>query len=135
MSESGEKCDLVRLLDIEMQDLVGCDLIGLRCYILNIREPDNVINFIKHTMKSVEGKHAFVFCTHGALPGYYLARVVPAMIQRGLTVIGWNDWFGRVVRPVTPKPCFTDGHSDAIDLKEAENFGGEMVERSRRIYK
>jgi ferredoxin len=135
MSESGEKCDLVRLLDIDMQDLVGYDLIGLGSYVINIREPGNVTNFIQHNMKSVEGKHAFAFCTHGALPGYYLARVVPAMIQRGLTVIGWNDWFGSVVYPVTPKPYFTDGHPDAIDLKEAEDFGREMVERSRRIYK
>ena len=40
-----------------------------------------------------------------------------------------------VYYPAVPKPYFTDGHPDAIDLKEAEDFGREMVERSRRIYR
>ena len=56
------------------------------------------------------------------------------MAQRGLTIIGWADWFCSVFYPVCPKPYFTDGHPDEIDLKEAEDFGKEMVERSRRIY-
>jgi NAD-dependent dihydropyrimidine dehydrogenase PreA subunit len=34
-----------------------------------------------------------------------------------------------------PKPYFTDGHPDEIDLKEAGEFGREMAERSRRIEK
>jgi len=135
MSGSGDRCDIVRIKDVDAQDLVGYDLVGLGSYIINCREPVRVTNFIQHTMKPLEGKHAFAFSTHGALPGYYLARVVPAMIQRGLTVIGWNDWFGSVFYPVTPKPYFTDGHPDAIDLKEAEDFGSEMVERSRRVYR
>jgi len=59
---------------------------------------------------------------------------VPAMKQQGLTVIGWNDWFACVYFPLIPKPYFTDGHPDEIDLKEAVGFGKEMVERSRRIY-
>ena len=33
-----------------------------------------------------------------------------------------------------PKPYLTDGHPDEIDLKEAEDFGREMAELSRRIY-
>lgn len=32
-----------------------------------------------------------------------------------------------------PTPYYTDGHPDEIDLKEAEDFGREMVETSRRI--
>jgi NAD-dependent dihydropyrimidine dehydrogenase PreA subunit len=133
MSEAGDQCDIARIKDVDTQALAGYDLVGLGSYIINMKEPLRVTYFIQHTMRSLEGKHAFAFCTHGALPGYYMARVVPAMIQRGLTVIGWNDWFGGVWYPVTPKPYFTDGHPDAIDLKEAEDFGREMVERSRRI--
>ena len=30
-------------------------------------------------------------------------------------------------------PYYTAGHPDEIDLREAEEFGREMVERSRRI--
>ena len=56
------------------------------------------------------------------------------MRQRGLIIIGWNDWFGSAYFPAIPKPYFTDGHPDKIDLKEAEEFGREMVERSRKIY-
>ncbi len=133
-SQPGEKCEIARLRDIESPDLANYDLIGLGSPVMVLRELGNVTHFIEETMKNVDGKHGFAFCTHGALPGYYLARVVPAMVQRGLTMIGWDDWFCSAYFPDIPKPYFTDGHPDAIDLKEAENFGREMVERSRRIY-
>jgi ferredoxin len=44
-----------------------------------------------------------------------------------------GDWYGGSNLAAVPKPYPTDGHPDAIDAIEAENFGGEMVERSRRI--
>jgi flavodoxin/NAD-dependent dihydropyrimidine dehydrogenase PreA subunit len=135
MNQAGEQCDIARLSDVTTKDLLAYDLIGLGSPVLFQRELHNVTNFIEGTMKSVDGKHGFAFCTHGAMPGNYLARVVPAMMQRGLIVIGWNDWFGSCFYPAVPKPYFTDGHPDAIDLKEAEEFGREMVERSRRIYR
>jgi menaquinone-dependent protoporphyrinogen IX oxidase/Fe-S-cluster-containing hydrogenase component 2 len=135
MNKTGEACDIARLQDIKIADLAQYDLIGLGSPVLHLRELRNVTNFIEQTLKHVDGKHGFAFCTHGAFPAHYLSRVVPAMIQRGLTVIGWKDWFCSVFHPGCPKPYFTDGHPDAIDLKEAEDFGQEMVERSRRIYK
>jgi Fe-S-cluster-containing hydrogenase component 2 len=55
------------------------------------------------------------------------------MVQRGMIVIGWNDWFGSCYFPCIPKPYFTDGHPDDVDLQEAEAFGAEMMKRSRRI--
>jgi NAD-dependent dihydropyrimidine dehydrogenase PreA subunit len=134
MSQAGEPCDIAKLRDIDTHDLLGYDLIGLGSPVIRGRELRNVTNFIENILKSVDGKHGFAFCTHGAFPDRYLSRVVPAMIQRGLTVIGWNDWFGSVYFPAVPKPYFTDGHPDEIDLKEAEDFGREMVERSRRIH-
>jgi ferredoxin len=133
ISKSGESCDIARLRDVDTADLAGYDLIGLGSLVICGREPKVVANFIQDTMKFVDGKHAFAFSTHGALPAYYFAWVVPAMIQRGLTVIGWDDWFCDVTYPVTPSPYFIDGHPDAIDLKEAEDFGRGMIERSRRI--
>lgn len=134
MSRAREQPDIAQIKEVDSQDLIGYDLIGLGSYVIELREPMSMRNFIQYTMKPLEGKHAFVFSTHGALPGYYLAGVVPAIQQRGLTVIGWKDWFGSVNYPATPKPYFTDGHPDEIDLKEAEDFGSEMVERSRKIY-
>jgi flavodoxin/NAD-dependent dihydropyrimidine dehydrogenase PreA subunit len=133
MNRTGEQCEITRLKDVDPQRLTDYDLIGLGSPVVHEREYPHVAKFIS-SMKSVDGKHAFAFSTHGATPGNYFARVVPALIQRGLTVIGWNDWFGSAYHPLIPKPYFTDGHPDWIDLKEAEEFGREMVERSRRIY-
>jgi len=132
MNKTGEQCDIARLRDVNPRDLTGYDLIGLGSPVIHSRELANVTNFIS-SLKSLDGKHAFAFCTHGAIPGYYMARVVPALIQKGLIVIGWRDWFTAAYHPIIPKPYFTDGHPDAIDLKEADDFGREMVERSRRI--
>jgi flavodoxin/ferredoxin len=133
MNQAGEPCDIARLKDVAPQNLAGYDLIGLGSPVIHAGELPNVRDFMNY-MKSVDGKHAFAFCTHGTIPGYYFSRVVPALVQRGLIVIGWKDWFASAYHPLIPKPYFTDGHPDAIDLKEAEDFGKEMVERSRRIY-
>ena len=132
MSQTGEQIDIAKIGEVNAGDLAGYDVIGLGSPVMRQRELHNVTNFLE-TLKKVDGKYGFAFCTHGALPGRYLARVVPSMAQRGLTIIGWNDWFGSVYHPGVPKPYFTDGHPDEIDLKEAEGFGREMVERSRRI--
>jgi len=134
MHELSETCDIARLQDVDTGDVAGYDLIGLGAPVWHRREPANVMNFIEYTMNSVERKHGFAFCTHGLLPGRFLARVAPIMTQKGLTVIGWNNWYCSVTMPEKPKPYFTDGHPDEIDLAEAKDFGREMAERSRRIY-
>ncbi len=133
ISKVGVQCDIKPLKEVDPRTLGSYDLIGIGSPILNLKEPPNVGQFIA-AMRGVDGKHAFAFSTHGLLPSGYLASVVPALTQRGLTVIGWNDWFGTVVYPATPKPYFTDGHPDAIDLKEAEDFGSQMADRSRRVF-
>ncbi|MFC1946220.1 flavodoxin domain-containing protein [Chloroflexota bacterium] len=133
MVKTGAECDLARIRDVTTDDLEKYNLIGVGSSVIRLREMPNVTAFIEYTMRNVDGKHGFAFCTHGALPGHYLSRVVPAMKQRGMAVIGWNDWFGTVYHPGCPKPYFTDGHPDETDLKEAADFGREMVERSKKI--
>jgi len=132
MSQSGEQCDIARIKDVNPKDLAAYDLIGIGSPIYHSREPRHIGKFIT-ALKGVDGKHAFSFCTHGATPSNYFASVVPALIQRGLIVIGWKDWFCTAYHPVIPKPYFTDGHPDEIDLAEAESFGREMVDHSQRI--
>jgi flavodoxin/ferredoxin len=132
MSQTGEPCEIARLKDVDPHGLAGYDLIGLGSPLVHSREHRNVGRFLS-SLRNVDGKHAFAFCTHGAIPGYYFQRVVPAMEQKGLTVIGWENWFCAAYHPIIPKPYFTDGHPDEIDLKEAEDFGREMVERSQRV--
>jgi len=134
MCKSGEPCDIAKIKNVKPEDLKEYDLIGLGSPVMHQRELANITNFIIYSMNDVDGKHGFAFCTHGAFPAQYLSRVVPAMAQRGMTIIGWNDWFASVYHPGCPKPYFTDGHPDAIDLQEAEDFGLQMVERSKKIY-
>jgi flavodoxin/NAD-dependent dihydropyrimidine dehydrogenase PreA subunit len=131
--EAGEPCDIARLRDVASEDLIPYDLIGLGSPVWHRREPVHVMNFIESTLNGVEGKQGFVFCTHGLMPGRFFARVVPIMGQRGLTVIGWKNWYCSVTMPEKPKPYFTDGHPDDIDLAEGKLFGREIIERSKRI--
>lgn len=128
------ECDLARIQDVGNDDLQKYDLIGLGSPVWHRREPANVLGFIEYSLKSLEGKHAFTFCTHGLYPGHFIGRVVPALRLEGLTVVGWKSWYCSVWLPEHPKPYFTDGHPDEIDLKEAKDFGREMAERSRRLY-
>ncbi|MEM2567372.1 MAG: hypothetical protein QXH20_02730, partial [Candidatus Bathyarchaeia archaeon] len=82
----------------------------------------------------LSGKLAFVFCSHGAMPFGIFFSMVPSLQKRGLTVIGWNNWYGSVYQVLhAVKPYFTDGHPDEIDLQEAEAFGREIAERAKRI--
>jgi NAD-dependent dihydropyrimidine dehydrogenase PreA subunit len=132
--EGGIACDLARLKDVKPSELGNYDLVGLGSPVINQQEPPNITGFIRHAMAAAEGKHGFVFCTHGATPCRFLSSVVPTLKQGGLTVIGWHDWFGSAYYPAIPKPYLTDGHPDEIDMKEAEAFGRKMAELSRWIY-
>ena len=134
ISEFNGECDIARIEDVGIKDLQKYDLIGLGSPVWHRREPANVLGFIEYSMKSLEGKHAYTFCTHGLYPGHFIGRVVPALRLEGLTVVGWKSWYCSVWLPEHPKPYFTDGHPDDIDLQEARDFGREMAECSRRLY-
>ena len=84
-------------------------------------------------MKSLDGKHSFAFCTLWCSSRLLFCRVVPSHDQMGLTVIGWKNWFTRVFHPFIPKPYYTDGHPDEIDLKR-HVISASNGERSRNIY-
>ena len=125
-------CDILKLKDANPRRLYEYDLIGLGFPIMKFVEPGNVRAFINN-MRFVGGKHVFVFCTHCTMWSYKQS-IVPRLEHRGMTVIGARDWYGHSNGPLAlPTPYFTDGHPDEIDLKEAKDFGREIVERSRRI--
>ncbi|HEY97554.1 MAG TPA: hypothetical protein G4O16_05160 [Dehalococcoidia bacterium] len=132
MSQSGYKCEIVSLKEVNIQRLFDYDLIGLGSYVDDFQEPASVTDFIKN-MPSLRGKYGFTFCTHGTCPGQYIARMVRSLRRKGLIITGWNDWYGSVFLPFLAQPYYTDGHPDHIDLEEAMNFGKEILERSRRI--
>lgn len=62
-----------------------------------------------------------------------MKRVVPVLQRKGLTIVGFNDWYGGVYLPYAPTPYLTDGHPDEIDLKEARAWGEEIGQRALKI--
>ncbi|MDD5700981.1 MAG: flavodoxin domain-containing protein [Dehalococcoidales bacterium] len=131
MSITGH-CDLVSIKDANPRRLYDYDLIGLGSLVI-IKEPPNVTGFINN-LSFLGEKHAFSFCTHGAMGFMFNPSVVAQLKKKGLIVVGWNDWYGSGWALDMPTPGPTDGHPDKIDLEEAENWGRQMVWRSQRIY-
>ncbi|MFC1929023.1 flavodoxin family protein [Chloroflexota bacterium] len=131
MSQLVAHCDIATIKEVDIQYLGDYDLIGIGSPIWG-GTPRNVRVFID-TLPLLQGKHAFAFSTHGAMPEKLFPEVVSLLAEKGLAVIGVRDWYGSIYVPGHPKPYPTDGHPDEIDLKEAEDFGKEMVELSRRI--
>lgn len=127
------EADLRTLKEIDPKDVGLYDLIGIGSPIWYFRETANVRLFM-YRMPDLSGKLGFVFCSHGTAPLGVFHSMVPMLKDKGLTVIGWGDWYGSVYQVLhAPKPYFTDGHPDEIDLAEAEAFGREMAERALRI--
>lgn len=132
ISPLAETCDIGTVKEVGPQDLADYDLIGLGAPVWGGREPEVVTAFIEK-VPSLEGKYGFAFCTHGMLPGKYIRRMDALLKGKDLTVTGWNDWFGDAFMANAPKPYYTEGHPDEIDLKDAEGWGKEIYERSQRI--
>jgi Fe-S-cluster-containing hydrogenase component 2/flavodoxin len=125
--------DIASIKNIDPLDMAHYDLIAIGAPIWYFREPTNVRLFIEG-MPQLDGKLCFPFCVHGAAPIGFMFSIAPALVKKGLTIIGWNDWYGSVDQVLhMPKPYFTDGHPDVVDLKEGEHFGREMAERAGRI--
>jgi len=127
------EADLASVKEISPQEASAYDLIGIGSPNWYFRETANVRLFM-HRMPDLSGRMGFVFCTHAATPLGIFHSMVPFLKRKGLTIIGWGDWYGSVHQVLhAPKPDLTDGHPDEIDLREAEEFGREMGERALRV--
>ena len=131
VKEAAGNCDLLKIKDANPKRLYEYDLIGLGSPVFH-EEPLNVADFIEK-LWSVGGKHIFLFTTHGTIPEFYFPAVVPKLKKKGMVVIGMRDWYADAFIPWHPEPYPTAGHPDEIDVKEAEQYGREMVDHSRRI--
>ncbi|MCP3940348.1 MAG: hypothetical protein GY710_02565 [Desulfobacteraceae bacterium] len=131
MNQLSEKCDIATPGELDPKKLIQYDLIGFGAPVWHQQEPMNISKFIKK-MPLLKGKHSFTFCTHGLLLGLFIARMILALKERQLEVIGWKDWFGNYYNG--PQPYFTHDHPDKIDLQEAKNFGRKILERSKKIF-
>jgi len=126
------QCEITTLRDADVRRLVEFDLIGLGCPVFEFKTPANVKAFAE-SMPILEGRHCFLFATHGLDRGMIFRDMGEVLLQKGLIVIGYHSCYGEVRMPSIPRPYFTDGHPDSFDLKEAADFGKEMVERSLRV--
>jgi ferredoxin len=155
MKGISDQCDIVAIRGangvpgMRMGHLLEYDLIGIGSPTWRSSPTPNILFFINR-MPSLENhfwfshnyekkylpeekQHCFFFMTHGKSPGGAIKRMWDALDHRGLTAIGWDDWYGDAFMAYAQKPWQTHGHPDEIALKEAEEFGRQMVERSRRI--
>jgi len=126
-------CELVSLNEIDTINLLDYELIGFGAPVIGYREPPVVTRFMKG-LPRLDGKYAFTFCTHGTCPSGFIAEMVALMREKGLKVTGWNDWFGGAFMPYIDRPYYTDGHPDELAIKEAREFGKEILERTSRIF-
>jgi NAD-dependent dihydropyrimidine dehydrogenase PreA subunit len=127
------QCDIARVKEIKAEELAKYDLIGIGAPTWSSCPSPIVIYFIKSLPATLKGKHFFWYSTHGVFPGRCVIRGVQPLLDQGMTVIGWKDWYCQASLPGHGKPWFTDGHPDNIDLAEAESFGAAMVLHSRKI--
>jgi flavodoxin/Fe-S-cluster-containing hydrogenase component 2 len=131
IKQAGSECDIFKIKEADPRRLYEYDLIGIGSPVFGA-EPANVSDFI-NKMQFVGGKQAFVFCTHGTSPMLFFPSIIPKLIRKGLTVIGMGNWYGNCYLLHMPEPYPTAGHPDSDDLKEAEEFGKQMVDRSHKI--
>lgn len=126
-------CDVAPIKKIDPKKMAKYDLIAFGGPIWYYREPANLRLFI-YNMPQMDGKLCILFCTHGAQPDCFFYSISHPLLEKAFTIIGWQNWYGGCQASGYPKPYFTDGHPDEIDLKEAEEFGLDMAERAIKIY-
>ena len=127
-------CDVAPIKKIDPKKMAEYDVVAIGGPVWYFRETANLRLFVTR-MPDMAGKLCVPFCTHGTNPDGFFFSLNQVMQRKGLTVIGWDDWYGGCSHVLhQPSPYFTDGHPDEIDLQEAEAFGKAMAERAQRIY-
>ena len=114
--------------------LSGYDLIGIGAPVFYYKEPFHVTDFLE-ALPELNRQHWFVFCTHGNVIGNFFPSVAGRLQKKGATVIGFHNCYANITVPFYPKPSYTSGHPDALDLEQARQFGRDMVNASRNIRK
>jgi flavodoxin/ferredoxin len=130
--EAGHSCQLVRLADVDTSRLADYDLVGLGCPVFYYKEPLNVRDFMED-LPDLQGKHWFVFCSHGSVLATTMISMTDRLTRRGIVVVGGFDTYSDATLPFYPYPTLTTGHPDESDLAQARDFGREVVGRSKRV--
>lgn len=126
-------CDIGSIMKTDPKDVQGYDVVAIGGPLWYWREPSRLRRFV-YDMPKMDGKLCIVFCCHGSSPCGFFYSFAPAVLKKGLKIIGWNDWYSSMYQVLhLPYPYLTHGHPDKIDLEEAETFGREMAEKAQKI--
>jgi ferredoxin/flavodoxin len=126
-------CDVASTKKLKPAEMAKYDVVAIGAPIWLHREPANVRLFT-YRMPRMDGKMAILFCSHGTQPFSIFWGMSRNLLRKGMTIIGWNDWYGDATHVVhNREPYITHGHPDVVDLNEAEAFGREMALRAQRI--
>jgi flavodoxin/ferredoxin len=131
--DAKSECSIIRLNDVEPTSLSDYELIGIGSPVFWYREPFNVQDFIE-ALPDQNGRHWFVFCTHGNIIGDFFPSVTNKLTKRGATVIGFHNTYANITVPFYPRPSYTSGHPDSYDFEQAKAFGRQIVDHSLKIY-
>ncbi len=131
---SGNKCEIVKIKSANTKNLKNFDLIGIGTPTFFYRELFNVRTFIQN-MNKMDGKHCFIFCTHGSIIGNTFYYMNEELNKKGFEVIGTFDSYSASSIQFYPKVMHTIDHPDEIELREAEEFGKNICEISLKVQK
>ncbi len=129
---SGHDCDIVSIKHVKNEDLYPYDLIGIGTPTFYYREPLNVKRFIDGLDKT-DGKHCFLFCTHGSIIGNTFFYMQEGLNEKGYKVIDAWDTYADSSLPFYPEVMHTAGHPDSLELSCAEEFGADIFNKSLAI--
>ncbi|MFX1345645.1 MAG: 4Fe-4S binding protein, partial [Promethearchaeota archaeon] len=79
------------------------------------------------------GKHCFIFCTHGSVIGNTFYYMQEELSEKGYLVIGDFDSYSASSLQFYPEIMHTIKHPDEIELEEALKFGKSICDVSLRI--
>ncbi|MFX1323538.1 MAG: EFR1 family ferrodoxin [Promethearchaeota archaeon] len=130
--KSNNKCDMIKIKNAQDKDLKNFDLIGIGTPTFYYREPINVKNFIQN-MQEGNGKHCFLFCTHGSVIGNTFYYMEEELKKKEYLVIGSFDSYSASSLQFYPEIMHTTDHPDKIEHEEAFQFGKNICDISLRI--
>ena len=129
---TGDRCDVHPIKRVNTSDLNQYDLIGIGCPTFYYREPLNVRRFIQ-ALDPVDGRHAFIFSTHGSIMGNTLYYLGEELGLKGYAVVGSFDSYGSSSLQFYPEVMHTHAHPDSIEYEAARIFGSTICSISERV--
>lgn len=90
IEDRGNSCELVDLTKTDPATQKEWDLLGIGCPVYYYKEPFNVSEFMDK-LPPGEGRYAFVYITHGSVPGTTLESMWSRLAARGYLVLGAHN--------------------------------------------